>query len=253
MTVMEAMRPSSTARWASLAPLVSSTIVSTLLIVGGVALGYLAIATPLLGSVLPSGRPSAGETAAGVAVWVIALVGPAIFLLLGTSRLARVLAAVRGRVPRRSTALRGFDSMPDDLSVLSGLVLPDGRGVSNLVLGPFGAAVVRELPPAAVTRVRDGRWEARGSRGWIALENPLDRATRDAERVRRWLGDDDSDFIVKVYAAVVGTEPSVARTTGCAVLTPDQVVGWLAALPGQRTLTDGRRQRMLAIARAALA
>ena len=143
-------------------------------------------------------------------LWGIALVAPAGFVLFGTNRLVRILATVRGRIPRKSTVLRALDGVADDVIVASGLAVPDGRPVSELVIGPFGAAVIRDLPPAAVTRVREGRWEVRTRRGWVSIENPLDRAARDAERVRRWLGHDDADFIVKVYAAVVGPAPTVA-------------------------------------------
>ena len=76
-------------------------------------------------------------------------------------------------------------------------------------------------------------------------------ATRDAERVRRWIADDDSDFVLKVYSAVVGADPQVARTAGCAVLEPDQLVAWISGLPAQRSLTPIRRERILDIARAA--
>jgi hypothetical protein len=165
------------------------------------------------------------------------------------NRLVRILSTVRGRIPRRSAALRALGSLPSEITVASGLTLPDGRPVSDLVLGPFGAAVVRELPPAAVTRIRDGHWEARGARRWIALENPLDRATRDAERVRRWFGHDDADFVVKVYAVAVGSQPGIERTANCAVMTPERLGDWITALPPQRSLTEGRRQRMLDIVR----
>ena len=74
-------------------------------------------------------------------------------------------------------------------------------------------------------------------------------AARDAERVRRWLGHDDADFVVKVYAAVVGPAPTVDRTAGCAVLTPDQLGSWIAALPAQRSLTTGRRELILDLVR----
>ncbi len=82
------------------------------------------------------------------------------------------------------------------------------------------------------------------------MENPLERATRDAERVRRWLTEDD-DYLVKVYSAVVGPDPAIARTAACAVLTPDQLAAWIAALPAQRGLTPGRRSRVLDLVRAA--
>jgi hypothetical protein len=249
MTAMDVIVPSRPLQRTSLVPLVSGTVFGTLFIIGGLALAYLAFATPFLDLALPSGRPDAIQTVAGIAIWAIALVAPAGFVLAGANRLARDLAAARGR-SRRSTTLMALDSLPDDITVASGLTLPDGRGVSELVIGPFGAAVVRELPPAAVTRIRGDNWHVRTSRGWISLENPLERATRDAERVRHWLTDDD-DFLVKVYSAVVGPAPTVARTSGCAVLTPDQLAAWISALPAQRSLTPGRLQRVLDLVRVA--
>jgi hypothetical protein len=241
---MEVIHPPQAARRPSMAPLLGGTVIGTVLIVTGIVLAYVALATPLLASVLPQGRLDAGEMATGAAVWAIALVAPAGFVLVGTNRLVRILASVRGRIPRRSATIRALDGVADDVIVATGLTLPDGRGVSELVIGPFGGAVIRELPPTAVTRIREGHWELRTRRGWISIENPLDRAARDAERVRRWLGHDDADFVVKVYAAVVGPEPTVRRTTDCAVLDQDQLVPWIEALPPQRSLTEGRRQQV---------
>ncbi|HET7169905.1 MAG TPA: hypothetical protein VFI69_11960 [Candidatus Limnocylindrales bacterium] len=248
---MQVISPAASRPRPSIGPLLGGVVVGTLLVVGGVVLAVLAFATPILGAVVPSGRPSVGEMATGVVIWALALVAPAAFLLAGASRLMRTLAVVRGRMPRRSTTLKALETLPADLTVAHGLALPDGRPVSELVLGAFGAAVIRELPPAGLTRIRDGRWEVRGQRGWIALENPLERASRDAERVRRWLAHDDADFVVKVYAAVVGPQPTVARTATCAVLSPDQLGAWITALPAQRSITDGRREQMLETVREA--
>lgn len=248
---MEVIQPSQPARRPSMAPLLGGTVIGTVLIVTGIVLAYIAVATPALRSVMPEGRLNPGQIATGAAVWAIALVAPAGFVFVGTNRLVRILAAVRGRIPRRSAAVRALDGVSDDVIVATGISLPDGRSVSELVIGPFGGAVIRELPPAAVTRIREGRWELRTRRGWISIENPLDRAVRDAERVRRWLGHDDADFVVKVYAAVVGPEPTVTRTTDCAVLAPDQVVAWINALPPQRSLTEGRREQVVETVRAA--
>lgn len=248
---MEVISPSHPARRPSLGPLLGGTIVGTVLIVTGIVLAYVALATPALSAAMPTGRLDVGEVITGITVWGIALVAPAGFVLFGTSRLVRILATVRGRIPRKTTVLRALDGAVDDVIVASGLALPDGRALSELVIGPFGAAVVRELPPAAVTRVREGRWELRTRRGWVSIENPLDRAARDAERVRRWLGHDDADFIVKVYAAVVGPAPTVTRSTDCAVLTPDQLAPWIDALPPQRSLTEARRERVAEMVREA--
>lgn len=229
--------------------LLAPTVFGTLLIVGGLVLAFLAFMTPIVGALMPQGRPDATTMAMGMLVWAIALVAPAAFLIAGTTRLARILSTIRGRVPTRTGALRALDDLPPDVVVASGLILADGRGVSDVVLGPFGAAVIRELPPTAVTRINEGHWQLRTRRGWIPLENPLDRAVRDGERVRRWLAHDDADFVVKVYSAVVGPAPDIARTTACAVLSPEQLAPWIAALPPQRSLTENRRERMVEMAR----
>jgi hypothetical protein len=243
MAVMDLISPSRPVQRSSVVPLVGGTLFGTLFIVGGLAMAYVAFATPFLSVTLPSGRPDAAQTLVGMGIWAVALVGPAALVLIGANRLARNLATARGR-GHRSATLKALDELPDDITVASGLTLPDGRGISELVIGPFGAAVIRELPPAAVTRVRGESWQVRSSRGWISLDNPLDRCTRDAERARRWLSADD-DFLVKVYSAVVGPDPAVARTPNCAVLTPDQLAAWISALPAQRSLTPGRQQRII--------
>jgi hypothetical protein len=248
---MEVIQPSSALKRPSMAPLLAGTVIGTILIVGGIVMAYVALATPALNAILPTGRLNVGQMASGVIIWSIALVGPAAFVLIGASRLVRILASLRDRTPRRSATLRALDALADDVVVASGLILPDGRAVSDIVLGPFGAAILRQLPPAPVTRVRDGRWELKGRRGWITLENPLERASRDAERVRRWLGHDDADFVVKVYAGVVGIGWKLARTADCAVLTPDEVAAWISALPPQRSLTEGRREQVLDLVREA--
>ena len=252
MAAMDLIVPARPLQRPSIVPLLGGTLFGTLFIVGGLVMAYVVFATPFLRFAIPSGRPDAGQAAIAIAIWAIALVAPAGFVLAGANRLARLLATARGRRPRRSTTLKALDSLPDDITVASGLVLPDGRGVSDMVIGPFGAAVIRELPPAAVTRIRGDNWQVRTSRGWIQLENPLDRVVRDGERVRRWLTDDD-DFLIKVYSAVVGPSPTIARTSNCAVLEPDQLASWIAALPAQRSLTPGRQQRVLDAVRNAAA
>jgi len=253
MSGMEVIAPSRGTARPSAIPVIGGTVVGTLLIVIGVVLGYVALATPFLALVVPAGRPGAGETVVGMVLWSLALVGPAGLVLVGATRLARIIAAARARNPRPSPFEQAIADLPGDIAIATGLTLPDGRGVSDLLLGPFGAAIIRELPPRDVTRVSNGHWELRMTRGWVPIESPLERATRDAERVRRWLAHDDADFIVKTYAAVVGPAPSTPRTTDCAVLAPDQLVAWIAALPAQRSLTPGRRERILEHVREAVA
>ena len=84
--------------------------------------------------------------------------------------------------------------------------------------------------------------------GWVRIESPLDRAARDAERVRRWFAHDERDYVVRVYAAVVHDEiqrcPEPRR---CAVISESQLEPWLRSLPVQRSLNDARRAQLLAM------
>jgi hypothetical protein len=73
---------------------------------------------------------------------------------------------------------------------------------------------------------------------------------RDADRVRRWLAGADLEFVVRVYAALVVNDRVLQRSPTCAVISPAQIPAWIASLPRQRTLTAGRRARLLALARA---
>jgi hypothetical protein len=249
---MEVIAPVPRTTRLPLVPTVGGTVMGTLMVVGGIVLAWVAFATPVLRTTIPVGQTDALDAMVTIGIWAIALVAPAALIIFGGSRLVRILGSARRPKPKPSVAVRALTDLPDGIAVATGLVLPDGRGVSDLVVGPFGAAVIRTLPPNEVTRVQDGQWQLRTRRGWMPLHNPLDRAVRDAERVRRWLEADDADFIVKVYAAVVGPDPQVARTPACAVLTPDQLVPWIAALPPQRSLTEGRRERILETVRAAV-
>lgn len=234
-----------------LVPLIGGTLVGAILLFGGLSLAYLAFTTPLIQRVMPGFGASGGQVAAAMAMVTTLLVVPGVCILVGTARLARMFASVRHHVRWRSPVAGALRNLPEGVTVASRLTLPDGRSVSDLVVGPFGAAVIRELPPSSMTRIRAGRWELRTDRGWIPLEDPLDRATRDSERVRRWLGGGDADFVVKVYAAVIGPAPTVARTPACAVLSTDQLGAWINGLPAQRSLTPGRRERILETVRAA--
>jgi hypothetical protein len=79
----------------------------------------------------------------------------------------------------------------------------------------------------------------------MPYDNPLERAARDAERVRNWFAAGEQDFVVKVYAAVVTSDTSLDRTPACAVISPEQIPAWLASLPPQRSLSSSRRAELL--------
>jgi hypothetical protein len=114
------------------------------------------------------------------------------------------------------------------------------------VVGPFGIAVISEPPPPNATRREGASWEVRRQDGrWIPLENPLDRASRDAERLRGWISSEDRDFLVKAYAGFATSDPTVVRTSSCAVVVPEQAAAWLMSLPPQRSLTPSRYEELV--------
>jgi hypothetical protein len=121
--------------------------------------------------------------------------------------------------------------------------------VPELVIGSFGVAVIHELPSAGRVRHGAAGWETRSNDGWEPIDDPLDTAMRDAERVRRWLAGADLEFVVRVYAALVVSDRMVQRSPTCAVIGANQIPAWIASLPRQRTLTAGRRARLMAMTR----
>ena len=216
------------------------------LLVGGLFLAWVAFATPVLTGLAPvTQRPGPAQLAMGGAIWGFTLVAPASFAIVGALRIGRVARAVTAK-PAVRAVNRMAASIGDEYTAAASVRLPDGRIVRDLILGPFGLAVINELPPPHATRHTGISWEIRRSDGrWVHLENPLERTARDGERVRRWIAATERDFVVKVYAAVVTADPSVARTPACAVVTAEQIPAWLASLPPSRALTAERQAELV--------
>jgi hypothetical protein len=172
-----------------------------LMLVAGGLLGWLVVGTPIISSLMPSGRPTPLQIAVGIFAWGFAIVVPAGFLLLGTVRMFGVVERATARP--RTMGTRLAKQLGADHVAVTNLVVPGGRRVHELLLGPYGVVVLAEVPPPTVSRHVGSRWEVRGARGrWIAIEAPVDRAMRDAEQVRSWLAaEDEYDFVVRVYAA----------------------------------------------------
>jgi hypothetical protein len=224
-------------------------LVAVLLLVTGTMLAWVFLTTPLLQALVPTSRPTAVQTAVGIAAFGFAIVVPAGFVILGIAHLAGAVEGLQAIRPRTSTPRLARSLGPEHLAATN-LLLPSGRRIHELVLGPFGVVVLGDVPPPSVSRHLDGRWEIRGHRGqWVPMEAPLDRAERDAERVRGWLAADDRDFVVKVYAAVVTDDPRVTRTPQCAVVRTGELAQWLAGLPPQRGITEERLERLVELIR----
>lgn len=235
--------------------MVWATAVGSALILVAAVLAGLLFGTGFLTAVVPSGRASAGQLVVGAAAWAFALIAPTAFGLLGVVRVGGVVARVRQRRRRVTPGLRAAAAIGDDHTILTRVRLPDGsRMIPELIIGPFGAAILEELPPAKAVVSRGPRtWEVRLADDRVhMIDHPLERASRDADRIRTWLGEADADHVVKTYAAVVGTDPTVTRTPTCAYIRPDQVGPWLASLPPQRSLDAERRERIIRLIREAL-
>src|SRR5438309_881845 len=154
-----------------LAPVVIGGTVGIVLLAGGVFLAWLALTTPVVGSLAPSTvRPGLVQLAIGGAVWGVFLVAPPSFAIVGALRLGRVLRALMARPAPRAIS-RQAAMLGDDFLVAQDVRLPDGRVIRDLVIGPFGLAVLSELPPPTVTRHQGVAWEIRGRNGrWIPYE-----------------------------------------------------------------------------------
>jgi hypothetical protein len=233
-------------------PVVGETLLGACLVVVGLVLGYLAIATPLVSSLAPT-RPDAAGVSIGLGVWSFALIAGGSLLAAGTNRLALALVAVRGRHGAGGPAAQALAASADEVVVAAAVVPGEGMPIPELAIGSFGMAVLHTLP--SPNRVRDGHagWERRTSDGWQPMDDPLDVAMRDADRVRRWLAVADLEFVVRVYAALIVDDRALQRSPTCAVISTQQIPAWIASLPVQRTLTGGRRGRLVAMATATAA
>jgi len=228
--------------------LVSGSVYGALLTAAGLGIAYLALATPLV-SVLSSGRlTGTGHAPIGLGILSLSLIAGGALLLAGTNRLAATLAHLKADGGSAGPGARALASMTDEVAVVADVVPSEGRAIPELAIGPFGAAVLHTLPAARQYRQVGPSWEYRTRDGWMPMDNPLDQANRDAERVRRWFTIADLDFVVRVYAAVIVSDGSIPRSATCAVVTPEQLPAWIGALPPQRSLTAARRVRLRSLA-----
>jgi hypothetical protein len=225
--------------------LVGGSLFGSVLVAGGLLGAYLTVATPLLSRLVPH-APAGDEVVVGFGVWSFALIAGGALVLSGTSRLAFTLTTLRGGRGVGGAAARALASTPGDVTVVSGVIPKEGAPIPELVIGAFGVAVIHALPTSR--QIRSGR-DSGSSDGRQPSDDPLASVKRDADRVRRWVSEADLDFVVRVHAALVVSDRTLQRTATCAVITAEQIPAWIASLPRQRTLTAGRRGRLLAMAR----
>lgn len=230
----------------------AGTLLGAALAVTGVTLAVLTIQTPFVARAMPGGAAGSSSSAA-LLVWSLAIAAGGSLLVSGAGRLAVAVAGMRSGAGRPSPLARVLAGLPDEVTVIDGGASRDGRPGSRLVVGSFGVAVLHEMAPLTVIREVGPSWEARTAYGWTPAEPPLDRAARQADRLRHELSEADLDFIARVHAAIVIADATVTRSPTCAVITRDQVPAWIASLPRQRSLTERRLARLVAVVRTAAA
>jgi hypothetical protein len=225
------------------APRLRATMVGGTLVGGGLAILWVALATPFVTLITPSGTSE--RSILGLVAWSAALMAPAAFLLAGTARIAAVLRDLLARRPRTPLS-RIADALAPDCAVVRSVPLPDGALVPELVVGPFGVAIVEEMPARGWIRNTGRTWELRAGDGsWEPCDSPLERAARHAQSLRRRFAEGDLEYVVRVHAVVVTDDPDLPRTPACAVVGVQQLAAWLASLPAQRSLDPSRRQRLV--------
>jgi hypothetical protein len=244
-TTMFTGAPHLTPRFGSL---VGGTLLGAVLVTTGLTTAYLTIATPFASN-LAGGWGGQHGVSIGLGVWSFALIAGGGLLVSGTNQLAATVAFLRRGSANGGPAARALASWSDEVAVVGDVVPNDGAPIPELVIGAFGVAVVHVLPSSKRVRHGPAGWECRTGDTWRPMDDPLDRAMRDADGVRRWLGTADLDFVVRVYAALVVDDRSLARSPTCAVISTQQIPAWIASLPRQRTLTAGRRERLMVLAR----
>jgi hypothetical protein len=230
--------------------IVVGALAGTILVVSGLTFEFAAVVTPYVERLTSGGRLGSAGGPGGAAVWLLAVAAGAVFLGVGAARLATVLAELRHGTGTHDGTVSS--TAADDLVMALNVEIGDGRPVPKLVVGRFGAAVIRDLPAPSIARHQGPYWEGRTDEGWIRIESPLDRATRDADRVRRFFVRDDVDYVVKVYAAVVAPDNAIPRTPTCAVITQAQLEPWLRSLPVQRSLNEARRAQLVRMLRGSI-
>jgi hypothetical protein len=170
----------------SRAQVVSAFSAAAILLTGAASLLYLVFAAGWLDQFTPAGRPTTYQAVSGALAWAFALTAPAGAGLLGLMRLSVALDRWRARQPKITPAVRLARAIGDDHIVATGLRLPDQvRTVPELVIGPFGAAVIQELPPASQVLSRRRCCPVASARGRSAPAWATSRPSRARSSARR--------------------------------------------------------------------
>ena len=136
--------------------------------------------------------------------WGFAIIVPAAFLIIGVARIAAIIDTAAHMRPRTVTSQPGEGARPRVRRRDRPRACPAAAACTSWSSARSGSwsspsCRRRTSPATSAAAGRSATTAAAGSRS----RRPLDRASRDAERVRGWLASDDRDFVVRVYAAIV--------------------------------------------------
>ena len=216
-------------------------------VLAGLWIAWLTLTTPYVDVFAAHGRAFAGDGTVHALAWLTALALPGLCLLVGAHRILGFAEVTNPFAGRRGDPTTGLETtLGTDYAAVHDLVLPGGRQIARMIVGPQGVVVLARLPDPSRTRQVDGHWEGRvDADHWIPVEDPCDRTARDAEAVRRWLVGDEHGFVVKVYAVMIAEADPADRNPNVAMVRPGGLPAYLASLPPHRTFTPARRRQVL--------
>ena len=192
--------------------------------------------------------------ATGALAWGFGLIAPSLFVMIGLARMVETaeLVALRRRPPRPVAGI--VRDLPPDHVAAARVRLPDGRVVPELVVGPFGVAVVEELPRpehlAARTRA-GGRREPPTGAGSRSRTRSIVPAGTPSGSVAGSLTTTATTSSRSTPRSSIARR-ALSRTPTCAVVAPDELLAWIASLPVQRSLNADRRADIVETIKGAL-
>ena len=186
------------------------------------------VGTPIVATLAACASYGSGIAVAALLV-VLAVLVPFSLAVAGTARIREALYLALEAKP--ALPLRPVMAGAAVGASTGRLSLPDGRAMPEVAIGRFGAAVFRHIPGDAAVRRFGDHFEFQVDGQWIPFDEPSRRAGRDAAALQSVSGLAGSEFVAKVYAAVVTTAGDENERPGCAILRPDQILPFLAGLP----------------------
>ena len=180
---MQVFQPQPT-RVGSRLSIVTGLVIGLLLIGLGAALGYLALATPFSQQFAPDPRANGVRVVLGAIGWTLLIAAPAITAVAGVAWLAGVYerASTFRTKPHPVTGLTRI--LGEDYAAATNVRLPDGRIVSEIIVGPHGIAVFEPLPPQTMTQEPGRSLGAAGRQGSLDPAREPARAGRPIGRSR---------------------------------------------------------------------